>query len=97
MPSVNYLNDGRIQHFYDHTKSLGRAIADSVGWFDKIAWDIYLFYQPTDKWADTPPGPKYWMHQLKDDWAAKETYRTGSDLTKTLSTSMEKLMPGHTK
>jgi hypothetical protein len=71
---------------------VGRVIANNVGWSENVAWDIYLFYLPTDKWTDTPPDPKYWMHQLKDDWATKETYRTGDDLKEALSASMEKLM-----
>jgi hypothetical protein len=32
------------------------------------------------------------MHQLSDDWATKDKYRTGGDLKKGLSDSMDKLL-----
>jgi hypothetical protein len=64
--------------------SFGKIIADSVGWNGNIAWDIYLFYLPHVKWADTPPNPVNWMHQIKDEWATKSTYRTGVDWIRSL-------------
>ena len=91
LPSVKALNDERIHHFYDGRKTVGKIIANSVGWQGKVAWDIYLFYLPNVEWTATPPSPKFWMHQLKDAWATKNTFRTGPDLQRELSTSMEKL------
>jgi hypothetical protein len=32
------------------------------------------------------------MHQLTDEWATKETYRTGADLEKGLLVSIENLL-----
>jgi hypothetical protein len=92
MPSVKFLNDSRIQHFYDKNKDVGKTIADSVGWAGNVAWDIYLFYEPFSQWAENPPIPQFWMHQLSDDWATKETYRTGADLEKGLLVSIENLL-----
>jgi len=63
-----------------------------VGWKGKIAWDIYLFYPRSAVWADNPPPPLYWMHQLPDDWATRDRYRTGDDLSSTLLSSMEKIL-----
>ena len=91
LPSVKALSDHRINHFYDTNKTVGKIIADSVGWNGNIAWDIYLFYLPRVKWADTPPTSVFWMHQLKDEWATKSTYRTGVDLGKELTASMDNL------
>jgi hypothetical protein len=91
LPSVKTLGDHRINHFYDANKTAGKIIADSVGWNGNIAWDIYLFYLSSVKWADTPPKPASWMHQLKDEWATKSTYRTGVDLDNELATSMDNL------
>jgi hypothetical protein len=59
-----------------------------------VAWDIYLFYGPTLKWTEAPPKPGFWMHQLSDDWAKNDQYRTGDDLKNELSASMEKLAMG---
>jgi hypothetical protein len=57
---------------------------------DGVAWDIYLFYPPQAVWADRPPEPTYWMHQLEDDWAKGKNYRTGEDLHAGLFWSMKK-------
>ena len=92
IPSVKALDDDRLHHFYDNTKTAGKAIADSVGWSGNVAWDIYLFYSPINIWAVAPPKPEFWMHQLKDDWATKDMYRTGDDLKNELSASLEKLL-----
>ncbi len=92
IPSVKFLSDSRIQHFYDNKKATGKTIADSVGWAGNIAWDIYLFYRPFVEWTETPPKPLCWMHQLTDGWATKDKYRTGEDLKNELLISMEKLL-----
>jgi hypothetical protein len=70
---------------------VGKTIADSVGWKGYVAWDIYLFYGTSTKWTEAPPIPDFWMHQLSDDWAEKDKYRTGDDLKNELSVSLEKL------
>ena len=92
IPSVKFLGDSRIQHFYDNKKTTGKTIADSVGWDGNVAWDIYLFYRPFVEWTETPPKPLCWMHQLTDGWATKDKYRTGEDLKNELLISMEKLL-----
>ena len=60
-----------------------------------MAWDIYLFYPPTRIWTETPPKPEYWMHQLSDDWAINDQYRTGNDLKNELSASIQRLTMGY--
>jgi hypothetical protein len=92
IPSVKFLCDSRIQHFYDNKKAAGKAIARNVGWDEKVAWDIYLFYQPYVEWTDKPPRPTYWMHQLSEPWAKNENYRTGKDLQNELFVSMKNLI-----
>jgi len=85
------LNDDRIRHFYDRNQTVGKTIAASVGWKEHVAWDIYLFYAPTATWTEAPPRPDFWMHQLSDDWAKNDRYRTGDDLKNELFVSMKKL------
>jgi hypothetical protein len=92
MPSLTFLNDLRISHFYDTNKTIGKTIAESVGWAGNIAWDIYLFYAPGAEWIDAPPRPDYWMHQLSDAWAKNEHYRTGTDLQNELFASLQNLL-----
>ena len=88
---IKFLSDNRIHHFYDNDRMAGKSIAESVGWTGNIAWDIYLFYEPLTEWRDKPPEPKYWMHQLPDEWATKGKFRTGVDLANELFVSMQKL------
>jgi len=91
LPSVKFLSDKRIQHYYDPHKKVGKIIADAVGWAGNVAWDIYLFYPPFVEWTERPPKSIYWMHQLTDGWATKDKYRTGDDLKNELLISMAKL------
>ena len=30
----------------------------------RVAWDIFLLYRAGLRWADRPPMPSFWMHQL---------------------------------
>ena len=92
LPSVKFLSDKRFKHLYDQHQNVGKTIANSVGWTGKVAWDIYLYYEPYAEWTDKPPKPVYWMHQLTDDWAKNNKYRTGADLKNELYISMQKLL-----
>ena len=92
LPSIRFLNDKRIRHYYDPNQLSGREIATSVGWEDKIAWDIYLFYPPKVEWVDFPPEPIRWMHQISDAWAKNDHYHTGDDLKRELSASLKTLL-----
>ena len=91
LPTIKILNDRRIQHFYDPEKVSGKAIAMSLGWGGRVAWDIYLFYSPGILWTDRPPKPNRWMHQMSDEWAKNDHYRTGDALKRELSYSVEYL------
>ena len=84
-------NDHRIRQFYDPNQLSGRAVADSLGWQGRIAWDIYLFYGSGSQWSEKPPAPVDWMHQLKDRWADSERQRLGDDLVRGLAARMKKL------
>ena len=88
---IKFLSDSRIRHFYDNNRVVGKSIAESVGWEGNIAWDIYLFYESFIEWGEKPPEPNYWMHQLPDDWATKDKFRTGDDLGNELFASMQNL------
>ena len=53
--SAGAFSDYQIRQFYDPDQHCGKAIANSIGWQGKIAWDIYLFYTPGGEWIKTPP------------------------------------------
>ena len=92
IPTAKAFSDDRVHHYFDANRDVGKTIANSVGWQGNIAWDIYLFYEPTLNWTNVPPLPTCWMHQLKDPWSTSERYRTGADLKNELSASMEKML-----
>ena len=86
-------SDDRVRHFFDAHKTVGKAIAESLGWSEQIAWDIYLFYAPGQKWEEHPPSPIAYAHQLTNAWADRDHYRVAADLTKELKGVMEKMIP----
>ena len=84
--------DKRIHHFFDPEKQVGKKIGSSLKWEGQIAWDIYLFYAPGQKWGDLPPPPVRYAHQLTNEWADREHYRVAADLADELSVSMAKMI-----
>lgn len=87
----------RIRQFYDPAKRSGKAIAKSIGYEDRIAWDIYLFYSAGAKWIENPPAPNDWLHQLSENWIDRERYHTGDDLGRELSVTTKKFLQPDSK
>ena len=85
-------SDMHVTQFYDPNLLSGKAVANSLGWTGKTAWDIYLFYPAGSEWSQHPPLPGEWVHQLKDDWADRKHFRTGSDLVDSLHRFAEKIL-----
>jgi hypothetical protein len=83
--------DPRAQHFWDPEKSAGKAIAKSVGYDGRVAWDFYLFYPPGAEWQAGPPEPAVWMYQPSDDWTEPEHMREGEALMVELTKAMKKV------
>ena len=84
-------NDPRVRQFWDPDQLSGKAIAKSLGYDGKVAWDIYLFYQSGDEWIEAPPEPACWSHQISDSWASRSHFRTGGDLLEELYTAAKKI------
>ncbi len=74
--------DPRVHQFWDPERRIGSAVAHSLGGRPRrVAWDIYLFYDGTQSWDDTPPAPFDWAHQMTGtDWADPARYHHGDDL-----------------
>ena len=90
--STQIIKNPQIQNFYDPNQHSGKAVATSIGWEDKIAWDIYLFYKSGLEWVEALPEPDCWMHQLTEYQNDREHYRTGEDLVQGLATAMKNLL-----
>ena len=86
-------NDARVRQFYDPGKAAGRAFARSLGRDGNIAWDFYFFYPIQSEWADLPPRPEVYMHQLSNGWADQSRLFEKRKLTKKLKETMQSLFP----
>lgn len=83
--AAEFRRDG-MQRFADPDRTVGKLVADSLGGFKTVAWDIYLFYSPDGKWTDELPEPTEWLHQLGGySWATPERYRCSNELTDELA------------
>ena len=58
--------DKRARHFWDGWGTLGKQYGKTLKLpgDKKFAWDVYFVFEPKAEWADTPPTPFFWMHQL---------------------------------
>jgi hypothetical protein len=57
--------DSRVSQYWDGANALGEAYASVLG-LSAPAWDVYLLFDPNQKWeGDLPPKPAFWMHQLR--------------------------------
>ena len=82
----------RVCQFWDPNQLCGKAIAASLGYEGRVAWDIYLFYAPGGKWIRQPPDPAGWMHQISAGWADRDHFFTGDDLMQKLYDTAQRLL-----
>ena len=62
--SSGFLRDGRATQFWASTPSVGRSFQAAIGLEGEPAWDVYLVYDRGIRWADEPPAPTTFQHQL---------------------------------
>ena len=63
--ATKYLPDTRVSHFWDSDGVLVRDFAPVLGLEpDDKAWDVYLLYDKSAEWGDTPPKPSFWQEQI---------------------------------
>lgn len=85
-------DEPRIRQFWDPDQHTGKIIAEGLGYKGRVAWDIYLFYAPGEKWILHSPEPAGWMHQISEDWANRKHFFTGDDLMKKLYDTARRLL-----
>jgi hypothetical protein len=58
--------DQRARHFWDGKNQIPKLYGKTLDLPGgrTFAWDIYFVFNPGIVWADTPPAPDFWMHQL---------------------------------
>ncbi len=89
--AIEQITDSRALHFWDEQKLSAQAIAKSVGYEGRVAWDFYLFYPADVKWEDEPPTPVVWIYQPSDDWTEPEHMREDETLVAELTNGMKKV------
>lgn len=74
-----YFGDTSVQQYHDPERRAGKAFGVAMGAEkDKVAWDIYMFFDTGVEWEKKAPVPKAHVHQLKgSSWAPEETYTSG--------------------
>ena len=82
----------RVVQLHDPNKLIGKAIAESIGANNAIAWDMYLFFERGCEWKEQLPSPLTWAHQLDDPWASPDHYAWGNDLPVRLREIMNNLI-----
>lgn len=90
--SAKIFEDSQARQFHDPNHLLGKAIAESFGAENAIAWDIYLFYDKGSEWTEDLPVPLDWAHQLDDLWANPDHNAWGEALPARLSQIVNKLL-----
>ena len=91
--AVAKFKDARVRQFYDPGQLAGKAIAGSLNFDGKVAWDIYLFYPAGAMWKELPPRPEVFMHQLRDSWADQNCLFEKDLLRVKLAETMKNLFP----
>jgi hypothetical protein len=64
--ATSLVTDRRAHHFWDPSGYLGKQYGKTLDLPGgrRFAWDVYLIFDAKASWAETPPAPSYWMHQL---------------------------------
>jgi len=62
-------HESRLVDFWDADLIISRAYHQVLELGSRVrrhrvAWDIFLLYRAGMRWADVPPAPSFWMHQL---------------------------------
>jgi thiol-disulfide isomerase/thioredoxin len=59
--AAGYLNDPRVQHFWDLWRFGSRIYTEQLKVPPMEAWDMLVFYKPHLQWRERPPEPTFWM------------------------------------
>ena len=62
--SSGFLPDDRVMQYWASTRTVGRSFQDAIRLEGEPAWDVYLVYDRGIRWADEPPAPTTFQHQL---------------------------------
>ena len=92
--------DTRLVDFWDHDLIISQAYHQvlqlgSRGRRHRVAWDLFLLYRAGIRWADVPPAPSFWMHQLfLDDVPKLEADTLRHELQQIITKGKPPALPG---
>jgi hypothetical protein len=63
---MKLVSDKRALHFWDGSGWLGKHYGKALDLPGNrpFAWDVYFVFDSQARWAEEPPVPREWMHQL---------------------------------
>ena len=79
---IKRFKDHRVIQFYDPRRKVGKQFARVLNLPARWAWDVYLFFDAEKTWANEPPMPVEWIHQLSKGPARR--FYSGKRLQKQL-------------
>jgi hypothetical protein len=83
--------DERVAQYWDPERAAGDLFAGVLS-LRNTAWDVYLLYGAEVRWeGDGPPEPSFWMHQLPEQWGARQEQRLDAER---LSAELRRLLEG---
>ena len=87
-----FADDRRVEHFFDPypVHRAGNAFSVAALPDGSVAWDIYMFYEPSLRWDKTLPAPTALRHQL-GRLRESEAFRTGQALHDDLHALMHEM------
>lgn len=61
--ATRLIPDARVSHFWDGERLVGTAYQPVLG-LGEPAWDVWMLFGRDASWAEAPPRPAWFEHQL---------------------------------
>lgn len=72
---------GNATHYWEDSGIIGRLYERTLGIDGNYAWDVWLAYEPGERWeGENPPKPDFAMTQLRADRANEVMRRLDSEV-----------------
>jgi len=94
--ATRQMNDQRVVHLWDAKQKLGLRYGKLLELPGRrsLAWDVYFVFDAQAVWADAPPIPLEWMHQLGLDERLLNANKL-RQVVRNLLARMPAAQPGH--
>jgi hypothetical protein len=62
--SMSLIPDRRARHYWDGSQALGEAFSPVLRIRARMAWDVYLLFDPDARFSGPLPEPRVFLHQI---------------------------------